>query len=100
VHAERKGVELEDEVLAPRKDPADVLAMQALDADLAVPCDASDRSPYEWLQLLGGQTKRRAFHPEGDLATCGPAARGEGDRNRREALRMGRGGALLLQGFG
>jgi hypothetical protein len=62
VNAERKRLELKNEMLSPREDVPDFSSFEALDADRAVARDAFHAPAGEWLELFSRQEQRRSFH--------------------------------------
>src|SRR5690606_21473918 len=68
VHAQRKAVQLDQQVLAPAADRADPLAAQALDVDLAaVAFHGDDGAADERLRLVAQDDQAGAFGHGGDF---------------------------------
>ena len=70
VHPQRKRVELENEMLPPRKDRIHGLPGQALDADLAVAGHSADATARKGPELLGCEVQRGTFHFRTEAERC------------------------------
>jgi hypothetical protein len=70
MHAQRERVELENEMLPPRKDRIHGLTCQALDADFAVAGYSADATPREGPKLFGCEMQRGTFHVRTEGERC------------------------------